>query len=323
VLDLRRNGGGSLEEAINLTGLFIHGGPVVQTRDTSGRVEVGRARASSQIYDGPLVVLISRFSASASEIAAGALQDYGRAVIVGDSSTFGKGTVQTMIPLDHLMQREGLAPAASPGALKITISKFYRPSGQSTQLAGVKSDIVLPSPSDTPEIGETELENPLPWDTIPAARYTFDDRVTPYLPGLQTRSAARIAQDPEFRELRQSIAAVRKQRETKTVSLNEDERKKEKAESDARAKALKKESEEHAAHEPPTWELTLKNIDQPGLGEPLKHKKSPDLAMRTPSAAQTEDPTLADDLLLGEAEHILSDYVDALNGAASPLAGRP
>jgi carboxyl-terminal processing protease len=289
----------------------------------SGRVEVGRARASSQLYDGPLVVLISRFSASASEIAAGALQDYGRAVIVGDSSTFGKGTVQTMIPLDHLMQREGLTPAASPGALKITISKFYRPSGQSTQLAGVKSNIVLPSPSDTPEIGETELQNPLPWDTISPARYTADDRVSPYLPGLQTRSAARIAQDPEFHELQQSITAARKQRETKTVSLNEAERRQEKAESDARAAALKKESEAHAAHQPPTWELTLKNLNKPGLGEPMKPKKTPEASTKAPAAAQTEDPTLADDLVLGEAEHILSDYIDALHGNASDLAGRP
>src|SRR4029077_15272687 len=152
VLDLRRNGGGSLEEAINLTGLFIPSGPVVQVRGANGDVGVGSDDDGVTVYDGPLVVLTSRFSASASEILAGALQDYRRAAIVGDPSTFGKGTVQTIIPLGQIMQREGLSPAEDPGALKTTISKFYLPSGKSTQIEGVKSDIVLPSLTDLPEI---------------------------------------------------------------------------------------------------------------------------------------------------------------------------
>jgi len=160
VLDIRRNGGGSLTEAINLTGLFIPAGPIVQVRGPNGRIELGTDDDGATFYDGPLVVLTSRFSASASEILAGAMQHYGRAVIVGDPSTFGKGTVQTIVPLDRIMQREGLMPAEDPGALKTTISKFYRPSGKSTQIEGVKSDIVLPSLTDLPEVSEKEMQNP-------------------------------------------------------------------------------------------------------------------------------------------------------------------
>ncbi len=137
MLDLRHNGGGSLAEAISLTGLFIRTGPVVQTRDRAGHVEVGADTDPAVAYDGPLVLLTSRFSASATEILAGALQDYGRAVVVGDTSTFGKGTVQNIMPLAPIMDRFRLAHAYDPGVLKVTISKFYRPSGASTQLRGV------------------------------------------------------------------------------------------------------------------------------------------------------------------------------------------
>ncbi len=309
VLDLRRNGGGSLDEAISLTGLFIPGGPVVQTREMNGKVEIGKAKASTQLYDGPLVVLISRFSASASEILAGALQDYGRAVIVGDSSTFGKGTVQTMISMDKLFQQQGLVPSADPGALKVTIAKFYRPSGQSTQLKGVKSDVVLPSPSDTPDVGETELQNPLPWDTIPAAKFTAANQVAPYISALRTRSTKRIAHNMDYVELQKEIERAAKLREVKSVSMNESERRKEKDENDARNKALAAKREARATPAAPTWEITLRNVDQPGLGEPLKEEKSAKKSLL--SAAGEGDELMAnDDLLLGEAEHVLSDYIE-------------
>jgi len=319
ILDLRRNGGGSLEEAINLTGLFIPGGPVVQTRDREGKVQVGRARASRQMYEGPLVVLISRFSASASEIVAGALQDYGRALIVGDSSTFGKGTVQTIVPLERVMQHEGLTPSGDPGALKVTISKFYRPSGQSTQLKGVRSDIVLPSPSDMPEIGESELLNPLPWDTISAAPgLKREDRVSAYLRDLRARSADRIGHDSDFAALQKEIGRVRAQRASKKLSLNEAERRQEKEEADARSKALKAARLARSATPPPTWELNLHNVDQAGLGEPLKNPatKTPLLALAEPVAGETDEPTPTDDLLLTETEHILGDYIDLLRNPA-------
>jgi carboxyl-terminal processing protease len=201
ILDIRRNGGGSLDEAINLTGLFIPSGPVVQVRGPDGRIEVGSDDDDATLYDGPLVVLTSRFSASASEILAGALQDYGRALIAGDPSTFGKGTVQTIMPLAQIMEREGLAPAEDPGALKTMISKFYRPSGKSTQIQGVKSDIVLPSLTDIPEISEIKMQNPLPWDIVSSPLFASRDRVGPYLSTLRARSADRIAKDPDFIEL--------------------------------------------------------------------------------------------------------------------------
>jgi carboxyl-terminal processing protease len=326
VLDIRRNGGGSLDEAINLTGLFIPAGPVVQVRGPNGRIEVGTDDDGATLYDGPLVVLTSRFSASASEILAGALQDYGRAVTVGDPSTFGKGTVQTIMPLDRIMQHEGLMPAGDPGALKTTISKFYRPSGKSTQIEGVKSDIVLPSLTDLPEISEKEMQNPLAWDTIPPAMFTNDDRVSPYLSTLRARSAERVAEDPDFIELQKDSEEFRKRREMKSISLNEAERRREKAEVEARIAARKKERATRLAAQPPTYEITLKNVDQPGLGEALKDPKP--LAKATlefPSIDrdQKNDSDAADDITLREAQNILVDCIElSLDGANGTMVKR-
>jgi len=327
VLDLRRNGGGSLEEAINLTGLFIPSGPVVQVRGPAGRVEVGSDDDGATQYDGPLVVLTSRFSASASEILAGALQDYGRAVIVGDSSTFGKGTVQTIMPLAQIMQREGLTPAEDPGALKTTISKFYLPSGNSTQIAGVKSDIVLPSLTDLPEISESEMQNPLPWDTVPPARFGREDRVNPYLATLRTQSAERIEKNPEFSELQRDRDQLRQKREAKSISLNEGERRREKADLDARIAARKKDRAARTIAPPPTYEITLKSIDKPGLGEPLKNPKPlAKGAIEFPAAdgdAGADEARSTDDILLGEAEHILTDYITlSSEGTNAPVVRR-
>ncbi|MFN7139414.1 MAG: S41 family peptidase, partial [Limisphaerales bacterium] len=161
ILDLRRNGGGSLNEAIKLTGLFIKKGPVVQVKDSSGRIVVDSDTDPSIAYDGPMVVLTSRFSASASEILAGALQDYGRALVVGDSSTHGKGTVQQLLALQSILDDNRLPYAYDPGSLKFTIRQFYRASGASTQLKGVIPDLVLPSVNNHAEIGESALSNPL------------------------------------------------------------------------------------------------------------------------------------------------------------------
>jgi carboxyl-terminal processing protease len=323
VLDIRRNGGGSLDEAISLTGLFIPSGPIVQVRGPNGRVEVGSDDDDTTLYDGPLVVLTSRLSASASEILAGALQDYGRALIVGDSSTFGKGTVQTILPLAQIMQREGLTPAEDPGALKTTISKFYRPSGKSTQIEGVKSDIVLPSLTDTPEISEGEMQNPLPWDTVPSALFAGRDRVGPYLSTLRARSADRIAKDPDFIELQKERGELRRTREAKSISLNEAERRREKAEFQARMEARKKERDALAATQPPTYEITLKNVDAPGLGTPLKNSKLLAKAAIEFSMAegdtQVGDAGFGDDVILREAENILLDYIKPSSGGANSL----
>ena len=326
VLDIRRNGGGSLDEAINLTGLFIPAGPVVQVRGPNGQVEVGTDDDGATFYDGPLVVLTSRLSASASEILAGALQDYGRAVIVGDPSTFGKGTVQTIMPLDRIMQREGLMPAEDPGALKTTISKFYRPSGKSTQIEGVKSDIVLPSLTDLPEISEKEMQNPLAWDTIPSAMFAKDDHVSSYLPILRARSAERIAEDPDFIELRKDSEEFRKRRETKSISLNEVERRREKAELEARVAARKKERTGRVTAQSTTYEITLKNVDQPGLGEALKDPKrltKATLELPAIDGDQKNDRDVADDIILRETQNILVDYIKlSLDGANGIMVKR-
>ena len=315
ILDLRLNGGGSLQEAIDLTGLFIPSGPVVQTRNLEGRVEIGRDRDGDVAYDGPLVVLTSRFSASASEIVAGALQDYGRAVIVGDTSTFGKGTVQTIIPLDRIMQSEGIVPGSDPGALKVTISKFYRPSGKSTQLEGVKADVVIPSLTDLPEIGESDLDNPLPWDTVPAAKFTEANRVNPSLAALRTHSEKRVAKTQDFIELKSEIERFRKLRADKSVSLNEAQRQKEKDELKARAETLKKERLARASKPPAAYEVTLKNVTKPGLGDPVKPKQpeiDPDPETDDETAAAAPAP--AEDIILHEAQNILVDYSNLLKG---------
>jgi len=313
ILDLRRNGGGSLQEAIDLTGLFIPSGPVVQTRNLEGRLEIGKDRDGDVAYDGPLVVLTSRFSASASEIVAGALQDYGRAVIVGDTSTFGKGTVQTIIPLDRIMQGEGIVPGSDPGALKVTISKFYRPSGKSTQLEGVKADIVIPSLTDLPEIGESDLGNPLPWDTVPAAKFTEAGRVSPSLGALRTRSDQRVAQAPGFIELKSEIERFRKLRADKSVSLNEAQRQKEKAELEARVETLKKERLARADKQPAAYEVTLKNVTKPGLGELVKQKK-PEVELDPETDDEIAAAAPAEDIVLHVAQRILLDYSNLLKG---------
>src|SRR5688572_2329660 len=170
VMDLRRNGGGSLEEAVNLTGLFIKRGPVVQVQDSNGRTtKLSDKDLGTLTYEGPMVVLTNKLSASASEIFAAALQDYNRAVVVGDSSTFGKGTVQTMLEIGRVMPFLG-GGSNQAGALKLTIQKFYRVAGGSTQLKGVEPDVKLPSPFDHPEIGESAMKNPMPYDTVEAVR---------------------------------------------------------------------------------------------------------------------------------------------------------
>jgi len=318
ILDLRRNGGGSLQEAIDLTGLFIPSGPVVQTRTMDGDIEVGKDRDGKVAYDGPLVVLTSRFSASASEIVAGALQDYGRAVVVGDTSTFGKGTVQTIIPLGRIMQGEGVTPSSDPGALKVTISKFYRPSGKSTQLEGVKADIVLPSITDLPEIGESDLDNPLPWDTIAPQKLIASNRVNAALAELRKRSQKRITSSPDFADLKDEIVRFKKMRDDKSVSLNEAVRQKEKADLKARNEALEKERLARATPLPAAYEITVKTALLPGLGELVKPKK-PTTSENSENADAIAVSITADQIILNEAKNILLDYTSLL---AQPVVSK-
>ena len=311
ILDLRHNGGGSLEEAITLTGLFIREGPVVQTRELNGRTDVGADTDAAELYNGPLIVLTSRFSASASEILAGALQDYGRALIVGDKSTFGKGTVQSVVALAQLMDENHLAHSVDPGALKVTIRKFYRPSGASTQLKGVAADIALPALSDAAEVGEAELQDPLPWDRVPPSAIAREDHVSAFRQELQARSAARVAGDQDLAYLREDIARLKERLAAKTLSLNEAERRRENAATKAREEA--RERERAARHESrsASYEITLKNADTPGLPAPAAIATSPAKPLIGPieGTEEAEAITPQSDPILRESERILADYV--------------
>lgn len=219
VLDLRENGGGSLQEAVDLTGLFIEDGPVVQVRNAgNGPPEVEQDGDPGQAYGGPLAVLVDHASASASEIFAGAIQDYGRGIVIGDP-TFGKGTVQTLVDLNRLTR------AKEPqGQLKLTIAKFYRINGSSTQHRGVKPDIAIPSVIDSEEVGESAQKNALPWDEIAATRYRGDRRLAALTPELTRRHQARVASNPDYQAFLRDLEFTRQQREKTTVSLLESQR---------------------------------------------------------------------------------------------------
>jgi carboxyl-terminal processing protease len=228
VLDLRENGGGSLQQAIELTGLFLPTGPVVQVKDRDGKLEVLEDEDASVVWGGPLVVLTSGWSASASEILAGALQDYGRALVVGARKTHGKGTVQQLIDLGPLLGRmaDGLSEDTG-GALKFTTDQFYRVSGRSTQFSGVAADVVLPSPEDGVAEGEESLPNALPYDEIKPAKVQKSS-VAAVVPALQQASTARVAQDPAF-QVQAEIRAWREAQDGKPISLSLAARKEERA----------------------------------------------------------------------------------------------
>jgi len=316
ILDLRHNGGGSLEEAINLTGLFIKEGPVVQVKDSDGNLIKDEDSDPSVLYDGPLIVLTDRFSASASEILAGALQDYGRALIVGDSSTHGKGTVQSLIQLEPWVQRFVRESTNNPGAVKVTIRKFYRPSGSSTQLKGVVPDVVLPSRNNYAEVGEASLENPLSWDTIESAKYEKLNRIQPILPEVRKRSETRVAADRDFSYLQEDIVLFKKLMADKSVSLNEETRLKEKKENEQRFEARKQERQARHEAEDKVYEITLKQADLPGLPPPVA--RTNDLAQSQTSAdatktgddqEDTEDKTPDVDVTLKETKRIMLDLI--------------
>jgi carboxyl-terminal processing protease len=215
VLDLRNDGGGYLPEATALTGLFIDHGPVVQVRTYAGRLEVLEDPWPHALYTGPLAVLVDRLSASASEIFAGAIQDYHRGLILGQT-TFGKGTVQSAEPLNRW------SPEPTGGQINVTIGKFYRVTGESTQHRGVVPDVPLASPLDTKEVGESALESPLPWDRIAGVPFktSANTPAAPAVAGLVTEEGARAQRDPDYRWLVSDIAALDSVREQKSVSLN-------------------------------------------------------------------------------------------------------
>lgn len=308
VIDLRRDGGGSLEEAINLSGLFVGSGPVVQAKDANGKVTVAKDDEGEPFYAGPVVVLANRLSASASEIFAAALQDYGRAVIVGDQRSFGKGTVQTLLDVGKFMplfHEEG----SKAGSLKLTIQKFYRVSGGSTQHRGVLSDIVLPSPTDTPEIGESSLPNPLAYDEVdpqPVNKFSF---TSPFIDTLKQHSADRVSKDPEFRYINEDMKRFREKLDLNQLSLNEKVRKEELAQEKVRKEERKKERKLHPVQQPVAYEVTLDTVDKPELPKvTLKKKPAKEKVEKDPDAEDDDaDIAATPDPIKNEAIRIIQD----------------
>ena len=287
VLDLRNNGGGSLSEANSLVGLFIETGPTVQVKNANGEVELLGDSDSSVAYSGPLIVMVNRLSASAAEIFAGAIQDYGRGLIVG-STSFGKGTVQALRDLNH-------------GQLKLTEAKFYRISGASTQHKGVEADITFPNVFQGADIGESALENALPWDTIDSARYLPYNGFSHQLPALRIKSQERQIHDPDFRYLNEQIALAETLKKDTAISLNETKRRQEQDELDAKRLAI--ENERRTAKGQAllkTWrEAEAANDEENSsvpeeFAEPSKKEKPEDEAFVTEAAQILLDTILPD-----------------------------
>lgn len=285
VIDLRNNGGGSLQEATELTGLFIDQGPTVLVRNSDGRVDVLADEQQGAFYKGPLAVLVNRLSASASEIFAGAMQDYHRALIVG-GQTFGKGTVQTVQPLNH-------------GELKLTLAKFYRVSGQSTQHQGVIPDISYPAEVDTKEIGESALPEALPWDSIRAAISPDMNPFKPFLAELKAQHEMRTTENPDFVFTRDRLALTQELTHETTVSLNEAKRRSQQERIEKRQLALENALREAKGEEP------LAKLEREDETTPLIEEKK----------LKPED-----DAYLSETGRILLDYLGLQDAMAKNSA---
>jgi carboxyl-terminal processing protease len=237
LIDLRDNGGGSLDEAIDLTGLFIDKGPVLQERDVSGDIKVDSDNKAGVAWEGPLGVLINRGSASASEIFAAAIQDYGRGIIIGELS-YGKGTVQTVINLDKITKNE----TPKFGEVKMTVAQFFRINGGTTQLRGVIPDVKMPSLNDIQNFGESSYENALPWSSIKPADFKQLNDFNSIFPKLIASHEERIKQNKDFQYLKQDIELFKAQRKKKSITLNEVERRKERLEQETRLAARENEN---------------------------------------------------------------------------------
>ncbi len=305
VLDLRNNGGGSLHEATMLTDLFINPGPVVQIRNAYQQVSRDQRATMPAAYNGPLVVLINRLSASASEIFAGALQDYGRAIIVG-SQSFGKGTVQDVTGL-------------SSGQLKLTISKFYRVSGDSTQHRGVLPDIELPSLFDKEEVGESEQENALPWDSIHSVPFKPSGDVKPFISTLTARHLARTAVDPDYVHMVRQLALSESWDADKAISLNIEKRRLRSADWDNQLFLLendrRKQKKLDAYADVKAWKSANKDSD-------IDTDSEVDQAIAAAEAAELkkaeDDKNIAEtDPMLQETGYILADQIRLMNAAAA------
>lgn len=271
IIDLRNNGGGSLEEVRLMTGFFTGKGPVVQIKDTRGNVEIKSANNREPLFKGPIVVLINKLSASASEILAAALQDYGRAVIVGDTSSFGKGTVQQPVDIGQYLPYFSARDRA--GYLKVTTQKFYRIAGGSTQLKGVESDITLPTATAAFELGEEVLDYAMPYDQIPACtNYKKDSAIAAILPTLKENSSKRVEKDHDLQIAKEDINLMKQRIKDNKLSLNKQVREKENARLETRRKEINKERKTRFADMSKDdstkfkiYRLTLEDIDAPEL----------------------------------------------------------
>jgi carboxyl-terminal processing protease len=295
LIDLRNNGGGSMTEAIDLAGLFIDTGPVVQQRDANGRVSVGSDTNPGVAWEGPLGVLINRGSASASEIFAAAMQDYRRGLVIGEPS-FGKGTVQSLIDLNR-WTRPGQPPL---GEVKLTIAQFFRIDGSTTQLRGVQPDIRLPVLSDPEHYGESSYDNALPWMRVGSADYTMAADFSDLLPVLQQRHDKRVAANKDYRYLLEDVAEFDVRRKKNEISLNEAERRKERDSLDARTKAR---GTVAAANKAPAAAGAAPGDTAVAANDSGNDDGEEEAAKASKSAR---------DLLLGEAAHILGDATDLL-----------
>jgi carboxyl-terminal processing protease len=281
-------------------------------------VHISRDRDPSIAWDGPMIVLTNRLSASASEIFAAALQDYGRAIIVGDESTFGKGTVQTMLEIGKFIPFLGSDPTDA-GALKLTIQKFYRIAGGSTQLKGVLSDIRIPSRYDRPDFGESDLKDPLPYDEVEPADYDKWDHPL-YIKELRARSEARVASDREFRWINEDLTRTKEKIAENTISLNEKMRRQELADDKAREDKRIAERAKHALPDEKDYLITLDNVDKPNLE--LVNNVTGKTAQGTDANASADDDADDDDgvsqkdkpavfdPIRQETVNILTDFVD-------------
>jgi carboxyl-terminal processing protease len=303
LIDLRNNGGGSLSAAIELTGLFIDQGPVVQARSANGQVDVQSDTQAGVAWDGPLGVLINRGSASASEIFAAAIQDYGRGLIIGEAS-FGKGTVQTVVDLDQFVQ--GDKPQF--GELKMTIAQFFRVTGGATQLRGVTPDILFPPVSDPESFGESSLDNALPWTEIKPAPYARAGDLQGRVPVLLALHGARVKQDKDFQYLQEDIAESKLRRERNLISLNEAQRREERAADEKRLTA--REAGKGTGKEGAAARAAL---GDDGL-QPGERKLATELA-----AEKTRKE--AKDVLLEEAVNILGDELAVMKTGVGLTAG--
>ena len=300
ILDLRNNGGGSLKTVVDITGFFIEKGPVVQVKSIGGRKEILKDNDPSIIWDGPLVILVNEFSASASEILAAALQDYNRAIILGSKQTYGKGTVQNVVDLNNVISGNTYGDL---GSLKITTDKFYRVNGGSTQLEGVKSDLVFPNRYSYIDIGEKDLENPLSWDKIDPARYDNSVKVFNYAQAI-SNSKERIGQNEYFTIIDQHAKLIKSKQDDKTISLNYNSYKEDQAEFKLQTDKLKVIEDFNS---PYLFEWNDSNLDvNTSYNDDMKEKRDRWIKSLQKDIYVNEAMNLLIDLLSFEGNNILS-----------------